>query len=340
MGTCSNVNGQPRGERALCGGSPSCDIGDFTPAPECNGQGACAPPAAIDCHSFVCDGDGCLDTCESDDDCSSDSYCLVATQQCVEKRSIGSSCKGSNECGAQAPNCVDGVCCESACDGQCESCGEAASLGSCVNVQGRPRGGRPTCVGDAVCNGISFTPPFECNGQGACEAPQPEDCGGGYKCNDQGCLGSCSSDAECDTDSSFHCDAALGDCQPTDTAECSDDLTMAIPITGEAENCGAYLCDRSSGTCRSECSSIDDCASGSICDANRTCVPESVSSAGAADGSCGCRVSGDPTQRSHQALALALVGLALLRRRRIPRPRSGKIDYRTRPASGAVFRRR
>jgi MYXO-CTERM domain-containing protein len=189
-----------------------------------------------------------------------------------------------------------------------------------VNVEGRPRGERPACVGDAACDGITFTPPFECNGNGACAAPRPRDCPGGFKCSDEGCLDSCTSDVECDVDKSFHCELESSECQPTDMATCSEDLTMAVPIAERAQQCGAYLCDPSSGTCRTECSSIDDCSSGHVCDPNRTCVPDSTNDAGSADGACGCRVTGAPTPRSRHAFLLAFVALALLRRRSRARP--------------------
>lgn len=311
VGICSDVKGQPRGARSACGGDASCEGSAFTPAPECNGKGACAPPSAISCGNYVCDGEGCLSMCASDADCSSEAYCVVSSGKCVVKRSVGSSCKADDECGSAASYCVDGVCCESACEGQCQSCSEADSLGSCVNVTGAPRGQRPVCAGDALCSGTSFTPRPECDGEGNCAAPAAQACGG-YACSDQGCLTACQSDGDCDTDNSFHC--VMNECKPVDTAQCSKDLSTAIPIKGDAVPCGNYVCDPSKGECRSECTTIDDCATGNICSPTKACVPEALQPQ-ASDGGCGCRVQRNERNGRSALLALTL-GAALIWRRR------------------------
>src|SRR5262245_2303625 len=50
----------------------------------------------------------------------------------------GSLCSQNVQC--LSGHCVDGVCCDGACGGQCESCAEPGSLGTCLIVSGSPRG--------------------------------------------------------------------------------------------------------------------------------------------------------------------------------------------------------
>jgi hypothetical protein len=48
----------------------------------------------------------------------------------------GESCRSEEECSNGF--CVDGVCCKTRCDGQCESCNESGSVGTCKVIQGDP----------------------------------------------------------------------------------------------------------------------------------------------------------------------------------------------------------
>ncbi|MFL5353509.1 OmpA family protein [Archangium sp.] len=132
----------------------------------------------------------------------------------------GGACTQDSECSTGF--CADGVCCNTACDGQCEACGEAGNVGTCVAVTGSPRSGRAACGSDGtecggVCDGTvrdTCAYPSEsvqcgtpscsagtavtggtCNGAGACTS-ETVSCGN-YACGEVACLAACVSDDQC-----------------------------------------------------------------------------------------------------------------------------------------------
>lgn len=130
-------------------GATTCTAGTVS-GMTCNGAGMCETGTAS-CAPFVCGATACKTTCASDPDCAADAYCTTSGV-CATKSKNGVACSAAREC--ENGLCVDGVCCASACTGQCESCNEMGTEGTCVPVSGAPRGKRPACAGDpAVCGG-------------------------------------------------------------------------------------------------------------------------------------------------------------------------------------------
>jgi hypothetical protein len=172
---------------------------------------------------------------------------------CLRKGDLGNVCGNNEQCGSGF--CADGRCCNSACDGQCESCGEAASPGTCVAVTGSPRGQRSACAGNGgLCGGV-------CNGteRKSCAMPKAGTvCGGAFcagtvayeasSCDGQGtcelggsvaCANGCSNGACLYVDGGFEPDAGFepdGGLEP-DAGELAD--AGSIADAGLAEDGGS-----------------------------------------------------------------------------------------------------
>ena len=166
----------------------------------------------------------------------------------VFKLSRGGSCGAASDCGTGL--CVDGVCCNTSCTGQCESCAQAGSVGTCAPVTGAPVG-RAACASDgSLCGGT-------CDGSITASCvypPAATDCRGA----------SCSVGVETHAAT---CDGA-GSCP-------------AITTT----NCNTFTCGATA--CNTTCAADSQCADGFYCSAN-ACVPKTTSGGTCArDGECG-----------------------------------------------------
>jgi alpha-tubulin suppressor-like RCC1 family protein len=255
-----------------CSAASPCTAGNYCEAGRCNPKKApgapcldgsqCGSGACVDgvCCQGACDGAcqacnlaGSAGTCASvksadDDHCNGQMTCDPAG---ACKRRLGSGCTGTGDC--TSGYCVDGVCCNRACQGQCESCAEAASPGTCAVVAGAPRSPRAACGGTAECAG-------SCGGSSAsCTFPAVA-CGAAASCtgNTLNKRGACSA----------------GVCQ-----------------AGGTQSCGAYACSASAGACLTTCGGAGDCAPDYTCSVNQ-CVTKAVSVATGANGSCAVLMSG------------------------------------------------
>ncbi|MGZ3448977.1 MAG: kelch repeat-containing protein [Polyangiales bacterium] len=219
-GVCCNT--------ACTGACQSCSLATSKGA--CTGvsgapvHGSCAP-------YLSCASGACVTSCASSSDCTTGSYC--GGGKCLVEKANGVACAAAGAC--TSGNCVDGVCCDSACDGQCESCSETASKGTCLAVSGAPHGSRPACTG----------------GSGACAAT----CDGTRRkaCSLPSSTTSCGTDA-CSAGVETHkrtCDG-VGHC---------NDVPKA---------CGAFACGGT--TCKTTCAVNGDCAAGFVCSGS-TCIP-------------------------------------------------------------------
>lgn len=74
-------------------------------------------------------------------------------------RDAGVACGSTAQCLAGL-TCVDGVCCTTACNAACDSCNQAASLGTCLP---RPAGAAVTTCGLYACNGVDVVCPTSCD---------------------------------------------------------------------------------------------------------------------------------------------------------------------------------
>jgi hypothetical protein len=300
-------------------------------------------PGSPACETEACTGLGpACGACADDADCPPERYCADG-RTCEPQKELGDACDLAAGADCELPgcracesgHCADGVCCEEACEGQCEACSESGSGGECVVVEGEPRGEREPCdpLGDAPCrarcdgveraeclyveadtrcgagceDGAQTT--AACDGQGRCVEGDALPCSP-YVCGTDACLDGCDDDDECDE--GHRC--AGGDCVPA-IARCTEDGTESISSAGESSPCTPFLCDESSGSCRTACDSSLECATGRVCDPDdRTCIEPP--SAPADESGCGCRTL---SRSRHRSVAwLALAALALLRRRRHP----------------------
>jgi len=268
--------------------------------------------------------------------------------QCEAKRPISTACDEGRQC--TTGHCVDGVCCNLACDQQCEACDVANKLGFCTNVGSAesPEPPHPNSAGEnprqdcagtgtgcsGFCTGVSASvctypgaekehgasvcscPNDDCETGPATEAHQR--CNGmgsfaeelisceGFRCADaEVCATSCQVDADCIVDH-ICVDSA---CEKLTGPNCDGDHTVRIPAADD-EDCSPYTCDASS--CRQKCTSVSECVSPAVCNAEGKCVSQLTAPEVA---SCNCRTAGARNQPAPWCWLLALMLTAHLRRR-------------------------
>ncbi|MBI4706118.1 MAG: hypothetical protein HY744_33910 [Deltaproteobacteria bacterium] len=261
----------------------------------------------------------------------------------------GAACALAGECASGF--CADGVCCDQACTEPCHGCtakvkGSGAD-GACGAVPAGPdpRGlctdqGPQSCGTTGICAAGGACAPYgegtecapaectpelhttsACDGQGVCVAAAESCAPFAFDCAKGACKQSCAGDADCVADS--RCETATGAC--VTGASCDGDHT-ATTAGGQSIDCTPFKC-AADGTCRTTCSTSDDCVGDSVCDRDHRCVhrPETTP-AGEESASCGCRLpAGAGTPRWAAGLALA----ALLARRRRRRCRRGRVVVRS-----------
>ena len=311
VGTCHPVTGAPHGTRAACttdgtacGGScdgttisactypggatqcraPSCSAGVATLAASCTGSGSCPTAVTQACTPYVCSATQCTGPCTVDTDCITGDFCSAGI--CTAKLDAGTTCTGDHECAST--HCVDAVCCDIACSGQCQACDVANAVGTCTTVaSGAPHASHTPCAGNGTCQGT-------CDGTSATACTYPS---AGTACAAASCTNGVAAGATV-------CDG-LGTCQPAQTTPC-----------------GNYACDVT--TCKTQCTTGADCASGATCQQGQ-CVA-TPSDAGADSGAdagtaapgesgCSCHV-GDRSGKGWAAWLAVFGALALARRRR------------------------
>lgn len=184
-----------------CGGSS--DGGSPATGPESDGGTSdacvgpackrCVPPAETaadkgDCKKVICAADGALVTALDDTDAPAADACaeytcsggnVVAKPKAAGLACSGGTCDGKGKCdtglGAKCSSddscmsghCVDGVCCNESCTGECKSCNNPGSEGTCSNI--------PRLRPDPVYTDPVFLDPAAkcdtvalCNGAGKC----------------------------------------------------------------------------------------------------------------------------------------------------------------------------
>jgi hypothetical protein len=178
------------------------------------------------------------------------------------------------------------------------------------------------CAKDDDCASRSCVDGFccstDCDGCGVCNV-QPGTCtplGAGattpkcplYLCKgDTSCPSSCANDADCA--SNAVCDPTSKTC--VSRVVCIDDHTLK-DLSGTQTDCTPFKC--AGEACVAQCGSVDDCASGFVCDTAGRCVPPP----GANDGGCAVSEKGGAGGGGEPAalFALAFAACALSRRRR------------------------
>jgi hypothetical protein len=197
-------------------------------AHSCSGGGSCQDGGTQDCLPYVCNyaTAACKTSCSVKADCQAGYTCAGG----VCKKDLGEDCSAGAQCATGF--CTDGVCCESACGGTCEKCSQAGRRGYCDPIAG---GSDP----DAEC--ADGLPASSCGTTGVCSGSRsctlyPS----GTVCVAAVCAGSISNLADT-------CDGA---------GKCNDGGTL---------NCFPYVCNASSGLCKTSCAIDADCQTGYGC---------------------------------------------------------------------------
>jgi MYXO-CTERM domain-containing protein len=341
-GTYCSSNGACEAQKEQ--GSP-CDLARGADCMVANCQGCASDLHCVDGVCCESDCNGLCEACSASLTGDDDGLCEPVRDgddpddDCDAESSDPESCRGEGVCDGNRQcrvcHCIDGVCCDETCVGQCEACNEPGNEGSCIAVEGEPRGDRDTCDGEGECAGAcdgrerstcSYPEATtvcdsrcegqseivsHCDGAGVCQQGSPEACAP-YACIETACLTECSGSSDCAD--GHRCRNAK--CVPvTGASSCSPDGAESQPENGEPVACGAYLCDPTTGGCRIVCDSTSQCAAGYVCNpSSNRC--DRVPSAAEEDGGCGCRSAGSTRHGSALATLAALVGLALLARRR------------------------
>jgi len=205
----------------------------------------------------------------------------------------GAECFSAGAC-AVGLHCVDGVCCDRACTGQCESCKETSSVGTCKLISGAPKGGRAACTGTgtcagscdgvtsactypsastvctpAACIGGTSTDAAFCDGKGVCGTPPASTDCAPFGCGATGCKTSCATGADCVT-------SAFCDVNKCVTKKKQGDACTGAEacVTGFCESgvCCATACSGGCNACNvpgsvGVCSSIPGCTDAGVPDA-------------------------------------------------------------------------
>ena len=146
IGTCTPVDGAPHGSRAACidngdpcagacdgvnrsactypvgstaCGEPACTDGAAQTS-SCDGAGACAPNASVQCSPFACGATACETACAMDEQCAQGFICEADSGNCVPDMAAGATCSedrtrvinpdGTPGRGCHPYFCVNGVC--------------------------------------------------------------------------------------------------------------------------------------------------------------------------------------------------------------------------------------
>lgn len=231
----------PCGETGSCDGLGACAffgdgitcgeglcVGETALLPRrCTGDGTCAEPVLVGCQGFRCDtdGQGCADTCTTDNGCQADHFCDVAGA-CVPRSGNGVSCLRDGQCGSG--RCVDGVCCESSCAGSCQRCDTAGAAGQCRPVSGEDG----ACTGQSTCVA------------GTCKRLPGQNCG----LADQCASGRCVDGVCCESDCTGACETCVsGQCQPIVSAP--SDTCTGESWCDAAGECGPIAGSACAGPC-------------------------------------------------------------------------------------------
>ena len=192
---------------------------------------------------------------------------------------LGKTCASGTECSTGF--CTDGVCCNTECKGTCESCGQAATKGTCSPI---PEGMDPDveCKGDVRPDAGPASEPdasdldagdFDASDPDA-TAPPDVDAGpvvnlpdGGVVADDTACAGSCDGARAC---------KFPGKNKNCGTKFCNSSTEQAANVCNgkglcnlALDKCSAYAC--TGNECRTTCAANSDCLDSHFCNAQGMC---------------------------------------------------------------------
>lgn len=263
-GQCDACNGAALGWAAATNGTCKAAPSTYGGNPSCGG-------------GVLCDGasSACPGGCTSDAQCGVGYYCS-ALGACAAQKSQASACNtaqgadcavaGCRVCGS-AGGCVDGFCCDAACGTACQSCGLAGTVGTCSPVSGADDA--PQCTGNNTCSAAS-----------SCKKKNGQTCSAGSEC----ASGSCADGVCCNTACAGACDACSVAAGAAVAGTCSN---VGAGAPGNPA-CGATLCNGSTATCPTTCTSDSGCGAAYYCAYDSTCRPRKAQGA-----ACDAGVGGD-----------------------------------------------
>lgn len=165
--------------------------------------------------------------CANDSECTTGNYC-DATGHCAPSKGLGASCNPAADCLVPATcalclstNCVDGVCCNTGCTDACATCAGATSTGPAGTCSAAQKGTTPTCLTNALCDGLSTSCPTTC--------ATSVDCKPGFYCNAGSCVALQGNGTPCT--SAAACTSGY----------CIDNVCCATECTGACQSCAAAL---------------------------------------------------------------------------------------------------
>jgi len=266
-GVCKTKPGQS------CTLSTDCSTGN------CVDGHCCTASSCGTCQACTGGGGACVSVAGGDDadTCSGTKTCDNAG---VCKAKQGQACAGAGDCITN--HCADGFCCESDCTGQCESCGETTTKGSCVVVTGAPRGTvRQQCTGGTgMCAGM-------CGGASrvACVFP-----GSNVMCGNPSCTNGVATPAPtCDSNGG----CAPGSGTPCSSNQCAASMMMCSGgCNSTTAPCPSTQFCNSAAACQNKnpngnaCGADNECTSGHCID-SRCCGSTSCAACQACTGTNG-----------------------------------------------------
>ena len=247
-----------------------------------------SPPQPCGNGNYKClNGTQCLTSCTKDADCAG-VPCNTATNKCGDVLGKGEQCDRSSDCGPTAPNCVDGVCCNSTCAGACQACNLSGSMGTCTSVTTgtvdplcpaaaantcgntgacaaggtcAKKGSTTTCSA-AMCMGSSLIPAATCNGTDTCPTPSAMSCGAAMcSGNVYTPPGTCNATTmSCATPASTTCPPAACNMTTNTYTPASTCSTATGCSTPTPVSCPAAMCSGNTFTPASTCSVATGCS--------------------------------------------------------------------------------
>lgn len=309
----------------------SCPEGSttLTKQAKCDGQGGCPASQTQSCGAFQCDSaaNGCKKMCTvltQAQDCAAGRFCtLVGDTFTCGLQAKGGPCDKTADC-QSGLTCVDKTCCGSVSCAACKSC--ANSQGDCQAItagvadprcdgDGNPCGETGVCAEGGKC---ALTPAGTgcgnvcttnktavqnraCDGSGTCAASGlPTSCGA-YKCDDGGCLQSCTTDGDC-SGTNVCSVMSCGPGKKSLGASCNDDddctsNSCVDKTCCASDSCGACrTCANASGTCADMAAGVSDSrcvVDGSICGLTGQCRAGGACAYSAMGTACGVNCSPD-----------------------------------------------
>lgn len=260
-------------------------------------NGQCAPPPSGTDPEDECKNDGA--DCQQTGFCSANGCEMHSSPVCNP-----TPCGGADEC--ESGFCVDGFCCDAACDGNCEAC--------LLAVTGLPNGVcAPILAATDPQNDCPDGPAGSCASQLLCDGSRQciaaTTLCGNFACNAQGCETTCSDALPCAPGNA----CILGEC--VSAASLCTEETMGLQPDGTVLDCAPYRC-QPNGSCFEACDSIEQCATGSVCDdASFSCVDKP--SASDESTGCVCAMAESSDNGFARGLFAGLLALAIAQRRRL-----------------------